>query len=262
MDVLFDNDVPGEPAVVQPVAKTALGRRSVWPRWAVDISGQVVSFAANDFAESTGMNAANHFDKGWTIADLKANVEAQFSFGALADVDDFFRAGHVDSHGLLEINVLGPSDSGLEVLRMKIRGRSDNDRVDFFGGGDFVKSVRANKELRRVDGAEALSPLYPVEVCASGVELIRKHIRERDDACSAGVDQIRGVLSAAPTTAKQAYANDGVGCGGAHQLRLDEHQPGRSSGCSDKLAAVEFIRGVSSLYCIVRHGVPPFAGTH
>src|SRR5215472_12324773 len=240
MDVLFDNDVPGEPAVVQPVAKTALGRRSVWPRWAVDISGQVVSFAANDFAESTGMNAANHFDKGWTIADLKANVEAQFSFGALADVDDFFRAGHVDSHGLLEINVLGPSDSGLEVLRMKIRGRSDNDRVDFFGGGDFVKSVRANKELRRVDGAEALSLLYLVELCPSGVKLVLKHVGESDDARAAGIDKIRGILGAAPAAAKQANANRGVGCGATDEFRFDEKEAGGGCGGADELAAVEF----------------------
>src|SRR5215470_10930198 len=153
VNVLLDDDVAGEHAVVHPVAEAALGGRGVGPSGPVEVAAQVVGFAAGDFAESSRMNAANHFDERGAIANLEANVEAELAFGALANVDDFFRAGDIHSDWLFEIDVLARRDDGFEVLRMKIRRRGDDDGVDFFGGSNFAESVGADEQLRSVDGA-------------------------------------------------------------------------------------------------------------
>src|SRR5262245_7692634 len=95
VDVLFDDDVAGKNLVMHPIAETDFLQRSVGPLRAVDVAGKVVSFTADDLAQGAGMDAADHFDKRRTIADLKSDVEAQFAVGPLAYFNDSERAGDV-----------------------------------------------------------------------------------------------------------------------------------------------------------------------
>src|SRR5215472_19119481 len=251
VNVLLDDDVSGEHAVVHPVAEAALGGRGVGPSGPVEVAAQVVGFAAGDFAESSRMNAANHFDERGAIANLEANVEAELAFGALANVDDFFRAGHVDGHGLFEINVLGGRDDGFEVLRMKIRRSGNDDGVDVFGGSNFVESVGADEELRGINRAEAFGLLQLVEIGVGGIELVLKHVGKRDNPRTAGVNEIGGVLRAAAAAAEQAYTDCGVGRCSADKIRIYEHEASGGSGRAYEFATVEVVGGVCWMFCIV-----------
>src|SRR5215467_1339673 len=105
VNVLFDDDVAGEHAIVNPIAQTAFDGRRVWPRGPVNVGGPVVGFARNDFAERACMDAADHFNKGRTLANLEPHVEVQLSIDAFADFKDFHCAGNVDGYRLLKINV-------------------------------------------------------------------------------------------------------------------------------------------------------------
>src|SRR5437588_492071 len=251
VDVLFDNDVAGKRAIVHPVAEAALGGRGAGPSGTINVPGEVVGFAAGDFAEGAAVNPPDHFDERRTIPDLEANIETELAFSALADFDDLFRAGHVHADGLFEIDVLAGGDDGLHVLRMKVRRRGDDDRIDFLRSGNFVESVRADEELRRVNGTEAFGLLELVEIGVSRIELVLKQIGERHDPCAAGVDQIRGIFGAAPAAAQQSNAYGGIGGGATHEFGLDEHQPGRGHGGADEFAAVELVGGVNRLFCFV-----------
>src|SRR5215472_1457369 len=147
--------------------------------------------------------------------------------------------------------MLACGDDGFKVLRVKKRRRGYDDGVDFLGGGDFVGSIRPNKELRGIDSAEAFGLLEPVEVGPSGVELILKHVGERHDTRSAGLHQIASVFGAAPAAAEQADADGGVGVRAANKRGLDKHQTGGGSRAADKPAAVESVGGVVSLIGVV-----------
>src|SRR5262249_61713250 len=129
VDVLFDNDVAGENLVMHPIAQTDFLRRSVGPLWAVDVARKVVGFTADDFAEGAGMDAADHFDKRRTIADLKPDIEAQFTVHALANVNDLGRAGDIHRDGLFQIDVLAGGDGGVKLFAGEDRRRGDDDSV-------------------------------------------------------------------------------------------------------------------------------------
>ena len=249
VNVLLNDDVAGEHAVVNPVTEPPLGGRSVWPRRAIDVSAKVIGVAASNFAKRAGVNAAHHFHERRAVPDLEADVEAELAFSALANLDDFFRAGHVDGYGLFKIHVLAGSNDRFEVLRMKIRRCGNDNSVDSLGNGNFVKCVRADEELRAVNRAVAFGLLEFVKVGVSSVELVLKQIRKRHNARAAGVDQICSVFRAPPAAAEQADANRGVRVRAANQFRLNEHQAGRGGGYANEFAAVEFVGGVRLLVC-------------
>src|SRR5438067_10988431 len=81
VDVLFQNDVAGERTIVFPVADFQFQRRGIRSWRTVEIAGQIISFGANDFAQSAVMNSSNHFDKWRAIADLETHIEAQLALG-------------------------------------------------------------------------------------------------------------------------------------------------------------------------------------
>src|ERR1041385_622409 len=116
VNILLDDDVAGENLVVHPVAQANFIRRSFGPLRPIDVAGEIVRFAANDATNRAGMDAADHFDKRRAVANLEADVEAEFSVGALANVDHFHGARNVHSNGLFQINVLTRGDYGFEML--------------------------------------------------------------------------------------------------------------------------------------------------
>ena len=59
VNVLLDDDVARERAVVQPVAEPPLGGRSIGPRGAIDVSAEVVGFAADNLAKRPRVDAAD-----------------------------------------------------------------------------------------------------------------------------------------------------------------------------------------------------------
>src|SRR5690242_4936991 len=129
VNVLLHDDVAGENAVVDPIAQTHFGRRSVWPRGAIDVAGEVVRFAANDVAEGAAVDALDHLDEGGAIANLEADVKAELAFRSLADIHDFLGAGNVDRDRLLQINMLAAADNGVEMLRVIVGRRGDDDGI-------------------------------------------------------------------------------------------------------------------------------------
>src|SRR5207245_9888460 len=142
LNVLLDDDSAGKHAVVQPVADAALRGRRVRPSRPVDVSRQVVRFGADNLAERSGVNAAHHFYKGRTVADLESHVQAQFAFGALADFHHFLRAGNVHGDGLFEIDMLAGGDPGFEVWRMKIGTRGEYGSIRLLGSRNLGIRVR------------------------------------------------------------------------------------------------------------------------
>src|SRR5229473_7392016 len=88
----------------------------------------------DDVAGRTVTNAAHQFDERRAISNLKADVQAQFSFRALAEFDDSERAGNINRDGLLQIHVLSCGEHGFQMARMVVRRRGNHDGVDFFRG--------------------------------------------------------------------------------------------------------------------------------
>src|SRR5215475_7725087 len=76
VDILFHDDVAGKRAIIHPISKAQLDRRGVWSRRAIEISGQIVGFAADDPAQRAVVNSLYHLYKWRTIADLKAYIQA------------------------------------------------------------------------------------------------------------------------------------------------------------------------------------------
>ena len=115
VDVLLDDDVAGERAVVNPIAQPTFPRGRVGPGRAVDIAGEIVRFSAYDFAERACMNAANHFDERRTITNLKADVKAELSVDAFTEVDDLVRPRNIDRDRFFEIDVLACAHNGFKM---------------------------------------------------------------------------------------------------------------------------------------------------
>src|SRR5260370_24202092 len=125
VNVLLHNDVAGKNAVIQPVAEATLCVRGVRPGGPVNVAGEIVSFAADDFAKSSSMDTTNHFHKRRAIADLESDIETELDFGALADFDHLQRTGHIDGHALFETNMFtaGHDNRNVAGAEESARGR-------------------------------------------------------------------------------------------------------------------------------------------
>src|SRR5208283_1613397 len=145
VDVLLHDDVAGKNAVINPIAQAQLGGRSVRPGRPVNVAGEIVSFAAGNLAKRPSVNAPYEFHKRRTIANLESDVEAQFSFGALANFNHLQCAGNINGHRLLQIDVLAGSGHGFQVAGMIVRRRGDYDGVHFLGGRDLLIGLGANE---------------------------------------------------------------------------------------------------------------------
>ena len=73
------------------------------------------------------------------------------------------------------------------------------------------------------------------------VQLILEHIGKRNDSSATGINKVRRVFGAAPAATKQACADGGICRRSAHQLRFNEHGPGRRRRYADEFPTVEFI---------------------
>ena len=184
---------------MDPVAQSALDRRRIGPRWPIDVTSQVVGFAASDVAESPIVNAVHQFDEGRTIANLESHIQTKFVLRAFANFDDLEGARNINSDRLLEINMLPCSDDCLQVMGMVVGWSRDHDRIDFLRGGDPVVRIRTDKKLRGVQCRVAFSLLHFVEVLAGGVELVLEQVTQRNHACAARVHKIGRVLGPAAT---------------------------------------------------------------
>ena len=118
MNVLLDNDVAGEQAVLDPIAQTKHHRRSTGvieiDSWTV-----VISRAGHDFTQCAAVNTLDQLDIGRRHADLKTDIEAEPSLGFLAYFEHALRAGNVDSDRLFTIDVLTRGHRGRQVLTWK-----------------------------------------------------------------------------------------------------------------------------------------------
>src|SRR5260370_37120228 len=73
------------------------------------------------------MDTTNHFHNRRAIADLESDIETELAFGALADFDHLQRTGHIDGHGLFEINMFTAGHDNLQVAGMIVRRRGGYD---------------------------------------------------------------------------------------------------------------------------------------
>src|SRR5947207_14020807 len=71
-NVLLHDDVAGKSAVVHPIAKAPLDRSGIRPSWAVQVSGKIVPFTANDFTQRLAVNARHPFHERRAITTLEA----------------------------------------------------------------------------------------------------------------------------------------------------------------------------------------------
>src|SRR5258707_15666455 len=86
VNVLLDDDVAREHAIVNPISQAAFIGRRGGPLRTVNIASQIVGFAADDFSDGSSVNAANHFDERRANSNFKIKIEAKFSYGAVFDV--------------------------------------------------------------------------------------------------------------------------------------------------------------------------------
>src|SRR5438045_343028 len=172
VNVLFDDDVAGQNAVVDPVAQTFLNGRCIGPGWTINVASQIVRFAADNTPKGSAMDALNQFNERGTIANLETHIQTEFALGAFASLDHLQRAGHVHGDGLLEVDVLSASDDGFQMLWMIIRRRSNHYGVHLFGGSHLLIGFGANKNLRRVNCRVALALLHIIEMFFGVVQLL------------------------------------------------------------------------------------------
>src|SRR5260370_23202214 len=115
VNVLLDDDVAGKRAVVHPIAQVALRRRGFGPCRAINVAGQIVRFTADDIAQRAAVNAPDQLHKRRAVANLEPDVEAELTLRAFADFNNTQRAGYVDSHRLLQIDVLACGAPRLQI---------------------------------------------------------------------------------------------------------------------------------------------------
>src|SRR6266849_6044670 len=147
VNVLLDDDVAGKRPVVHPITQAALRRRGFGPCRAIDVAGQIVSFAADDIAQRAAVNAPDQLHKRRAVANLEPDVEAELTLRAFADFNNTQRAGYVDSHRLLEIDVLPGGDDGFQMLRVIVGRRGDDDRIHFLRVRYLLVRVGAHEKL-------------------------------------------------------------------------------------------------------------------
>ena len=119
---------------------------------------------------------------------MKPDIQAHFSIGALANLEDSLGARHVDGNWLLKIHMLSASDRGFEMLRVKVRGSRYDDCIHYFACGDLLIGVRTHEKLLRGNRCVAFCGLDFVKMVASCVELILEQVAERDNARASRVN--------------------------------------------------------------------------
>src|SRR5207249_4249215 len=140
-NLLFDDDVARKRAIVDPIAQATFGRRRVGPGWPLDVAGKIISFPTDNLAKGAVMDAPDHFDEWRAIANLEPDIQAELSFGALADFNHFQCAGNINRDGLFKIDVLAGVDRSFQMPGMIIRRSGDDDGVQFLGGSVFLVSI-------------------------------------------------------------------------------------------------------------------------
>ena len=240
VNILFDDDVARKRAIVDPIAQATFGRRRVGPGWPLDVAGKIISFPTDNLAKGAVMDAPDHFDEWRAIANLEPDIQAELSFGVLADFNHFQCSGNINRDGLFKIDVLAGVDRSFQMPGMIIRWSGDDNGVQFLGGNDFLVSIGAGEKLRGVNRCVPLGFLDFVEVRACSVELVAKQVAQGDHA-RAGVDQIRCVFSAARAATQQTHADRGVGGRAVDQLGLNEHHACGGGRQADKFAAIHLV---------------------
>ena len=73
------------------------------------------------------------------------------------------------------------------------------------------------------------------------IQLILEHVGQRHDSGVAGIHKVRGIFRSSPAAAEQTHTHGGIRSRAAHQLRLDQHRPGRSRRHADEFPTVQFL---------------------
>ena len=152
----------------------------------------------------------------------------------LADFDDVVRAGHVYGHGFLTVNMLSRGNDGLQVVRVEVRRRGDENKVYFLRLRDLLIRIRTLEELGRVNGGVALRLLQLVEVLAPFFQLVGKQIGDGGHARTGILHEARRFFRRPPSAAENSEANLRIRFRPAHSLRLDNHKA-CCRGCPQKL---------------------------
>jgi hypothetical protein len=82
------------------------------------------------------------------------------------------RAGDIDGHRLLQVHMLATGDHSLEVLRMEVGWRRDDNGVHFLRSSDLLVGPRSDKQLLRIESRVPFRLLQLIEVSARRVELV------------------------------------------------------------------------------------------
>ena len=152
------------------------------------------------------MDTADQLDKGRAVADLESDVQAELPLGALPNLEDAFGARYVDGHGFFQIDVLTSGDDSLEMARVEVGRRGDDNRVDLLGRRDLLEGVWPDEQLLRIERRVPFCLLQLIEVCMGSVELILEQIGQGNDTSAARVHQIPRVFGPASAMISSALS--------------------------------------------------------
>ncbi len=225
VDVLLDDDIAGQHAVIEPVADAPLGRRGVVvPR--VEERTVVIRLGETDLADTAGMEALHQFDERRSLPDLEADFQGDAALGPAAGFKHAPGARHIDGYRLLAVGVLAGRDRPFQMLRMEVRWRRDHDRVHLPGGGDLFEGARSTEDLPGIDRRAAVLLREAVEMPLGAIELVLKKIAQRCHPRARVLHHAGGVSRAPPAAPQQSDADRRVGLRATNQARAGDRQSG------------------------------------
>jgi hypothetical protein len=152
VDVLLEEDVAGEHAVPEPVAKADFIGGHARPGVVYGCRRVVVGGDAGELAERAGVDAVDDLDEGRRAADLETDIDTGLAVDALGDLKGFAGLRDIDADRLFAVGMLAAGNRGFEVLDVEVWRRRDLDGVDVFRGCELFKGAIAVKGELRVDG--------------------------------------------------------------------------------------------------------------
>ena len=221
MNILFDDDIAGEHAVLQPVAQ-ATQRPGEIRKIGIYGGAIVVDRTGNDVSERAGVDAPHQLDIWGRHTNLETNIQAEFPLGFLADLEHAFGAGNVDGHRFFAINMLARGHRGRQVLDMEIRRRRDHDGVHQLRFHDLL--VRFWPDERLLDAAVPFGRGQFVDLLLGFVQPVLKHVGHRDQARIRVVQNRLSVGGTAASTSQQSHAHRRVCLHATHQLRFQNRE--------------------------------------
>lgn len=216
---------------MQPVAQPPRRGGRARPLRPLQVWAEIVCLGEGDLPERAAVNPPHQLDKRRRHADLKTDVQAEPPLRLRANLNHAQGPKNVNRHRLLAINMFAGLDGCRQVLRVIIRRRGDQHRIDLPGGNDALIGLRPREQLRGVHARVAALLRQIVEMLPGGRNLIFEHIGQGGHPGAAADRHSLGINPAPAAAPKQPDPHRRVRRRTPHRFRSEDHD---AAGAAEK----------------------------